>query len=86
MAVLERLFGEANVRFENDQVVWRALQAYKNTASADEAGTAKGAGFADALIVFKARKTVSDAGDVLTGAYTFDAAMQKIPQTDTALK
>lgn len=81
VAALERLFGEPNIRFENDQVVWRALQACKNTALTDVAGTAKGAGFADALIVFKARQTASDAGDVLTGVYTFDTAMQKLPHT-----
>lgn len=79
VAILERLFNEPNIRFEDDQVVWRALQAYKNAASADEAGLAKGAGFADQLIVFKAQRTASDAGDALTGVYTFDAAMQKLP-------
>ena len=45
VTVLERLFSEPNIRFEDDQVVWRALQAYRSTASADEARSAKGAGF-----------------------------------------
>ena len=81
MAVLERLFAEPNVRFEDNQVVWRALQAYKNAAAADEPGLAKGAGFADALIVFKAQHAASDAGESLTGVYTFDAAMQQFPHT-----
>ena len=81
VAVLERLFAEPNVRFEHDHVVWRALQAYKNAAAADEAGLAKGAGFADALIVFKAQHAASDAGEVLTAVYTFDAAMQQFPHT-----
>ena len=81
VAVLERLFAEPNVRFEHDHVVWRALQAYKYAAAADEAGLAKAAGFADALIVFKAQHTASDAGEPLTGVYTFDAAMQQFPHT-----
>ena len=81
VAVLERLFAEPNVRFEDNQVVWRALQAYKNAAAADEPGLAKGAGFADALIVFKAQHAASDAGESLTGVYTFDAAMQQFPHT-----
>ena len=76
VAVLERLFGERNVRFEDDRVVWRALQAYKTAA-----GSAKGAGFADALIVFKALRAASDAGEALTGVHSFDAAMQRLPHT-----
>ena len=45
------------------------------------AGPAKGAGFADALIAFKALRTALDAGEALTGVYTFDAAMQRLPHT-----
>ena len=81
VAVLERLFSEPNIRFEDDQVVWRALQAYRSTAPADEAGSGKGAGFADALIVFKALRTASDADESLSGVYTFDAAMGRLPYT-----
>ena len=81
VAVLERLFSEPNIRFEDDQVVWRALQAYRSAAPADEARPAKGAGFADALIVFKALRAASDAGEVLNGVYTLDAAMQRLPHT-----
>ncbi len=81
VAVLERLFSEPNVRFEDDQAVWRALQAYRSTAPADEAGSAKGAGFADALIVFKALRAASDSDETLNGVYTFDAAMGRLPHT-----
>ena len=81
VAVIEQLFSEPNIRFEDDQVVWRALQAYKNAAVADEARSAKGAGFADALIVFKALRAASDAGETLNGVYTFDAAMGRLPRT-----
>ena len=78
-AVLERLFGEPHVRFEDDQVVWRALQAYRSARTAGEAGSAKGAGFADALIVFKARRAAADSDEALTGVHTFDAAMGRLP-------
>ncbi len=81
VAVLKRPFGEPNIRFGNDQVVWRALQACRKTASTDEAGTVKGGGFADALIVFKARHTASDAGDVVIGVDAFDTATQELPHT-----
>ena len=81
VAVLERLFSEPNIRFEDDQVVWRALQAYRSAAPADEARSAKGAGFADALIVFKALRVASDTGERLNGVCTFDAAMRRLPHT-----
>ncbi len=81
VTVLERLFSEPNIRFEDDQVVWRALQAYRSATPAGGAGLAKGAGFADALIVYKALRAASDAGEVLKGVYTFDAAMQRLPHT-----
>ena len=76
VAVLERLFREPGIRFEDDQTVWRALQAYKTSAAA-----AKGAGFADALIVFKARRSAAEAGEALNGVYTFDRAMRRFPHT-----
>ena len=84
LAVLERLFAEPNVRFEDDRVVWHALQSYKGAAAEGLAGSAKGAGFADALIVFKALRTAAAAGEALTGVYTFDAAMRQLPHTASA--
>ena len=81
VGAIERLFSEPNIRFEDDQVVWRALQAYRCVGSAGEPRPVKGAGFADALIVFKALRTASDAGETLTDVYTFDTAMQRLPHT-----
>ena len=81
VSVLERLFSEPNIRFEDDQVVWRALQAYRNAASAGGAPPAKGAGFPDALIVFKTLRLAADRGGSLNAVYTFDAAMQSLPHT-----
>ena len=81
VAVLERLFSEPNIRFEDDRVVWRALQVYRSATPADEARSMKGAGFADALVVFKAQQTASDSGERFDGVYTFDAAMGRLPHT-----
>lgn len=81
VAVIERLFSEPNICFEDDQVVWRALQAYRGSESAGEAVSAQGAGFADALILFKAMQVASDSGDALKAVYTFDSAMQGFPHT-----
>ena len=81
VSILGRLFSEPNIRFEDDQVVWRALQAYRKAAAAGEAHLAKGAGFPDALIVFMALRFASDDGESLNAVYTFDAAMQSLPHT-----
>lgn len=79
VAVIERLFGEPNIRFEDDQVVWRALQAFRDDEPAGEGAPKQGAGFADALIAFKALQVASNAGEVLRAVYTFDSAMQGFP-------
>ncbi len=79
-ATLERLFSDPYIRFEDDRAVWRALQAFRSAASADETGSARSIGFADALIVYKTMQAASDEGEELT-AYTFDAAMQRLPHT-----
>ena len=79
VAVVERLFSEPDIRFEDDQVVWRALHAYRGEGKAGETGPTGHAGFADALIVFKALRTAASHGEPLDGVYTFDAAMQRLP-------
>ena len=79
VAVLERLFSEPGIRFEDDQVVWRALHAYRSDRAAGETGATGHIGFADALIVFKALRTAASDGERLDGVYTFDAAMQRLP-------
>ena len=70
IAVVDKLLQEPTVRFEDDEVVWSALQAYRET----------GADFADALIVHKALKTATLGHEVDT-VYTFDAAALQLPHT-----
>ena len=78
VGVIERLFSEPNVRFEDDQVVWRTLRAYRNVTAGDGGSTAQ-IGFADALIVSKAQQVAAAAGDALNAVYTFDKAMRHLP-------
>lgn len=73
--VIQTLFQEPNIRFENGQVVWLALNDYRNVKSAK----GKEADFADALIVNKARYIAENQGHSFSGSYTFDRASQKIP-------
>ena len=79
VAVLERLFSEPSIRFEDDEVVWRSLHAYRSDGATEATASAKLVGFADALIVFKALRTAASDGELLDGVYTFDAAMQRLP-------
>lgn len=58
------------MRFENDQVIFSTLQAYRETD----------ADFADALIVHKALKT-APVDDGLQAVYTFDAGALQLPHT-----
>ena len=83
VAVLERLFGEPNIRFEDDQVVWRALQAYRNAAPVKGGRLEKEVGFAVTLIVFKALRVASTAGEELNAVYTFDVALQNLPRAES---
>ena len=70
IAVVDNLLQEPKVRFEDDEVIWSALQAYRETD----------ADFADALIVYKAQKAVP-IGDELKAVYTFDTAALQLPNT-----
>jgi hypothetical protein len=69
------LFKEPNTRFENGQVVWLALNDYRNAQPI----SGKVADFSDALIANKAKFIASDKSDDLAGVYTFNIAAQQLP-------
>lgn len=68
--LINNLLQDSNVRFEDDEVVWSALQAFRGTE----------ADFADALILCKARKTAVEE-DELSAFYTFNDAALQLPDT-----
>lgn len=68
--VIKALFQEPNIRFEDGQATWTALDQYRKSSGAD---------FADALIVNKAKLIASKLGESFEGVYTFDKAAQKLP-------
>jgi len=67
-SVIQALFKEPNIRFENSQTVWQALNDYRES----------NADFADALIVNKGRSTINNKGEKFSGFYTFDKEAQKL--------
>lgn len=81
ITVVEGLFRESNIRFEDAPTVWRALHDYRTAESVKVGGKRKNADFADALIVNKARLVAQSASDQLDGVYTFDAGARAIGGT-----
>lgn len=77
VTMIQALFKEPNIRFENGQVVWLALNDYRNAQPIN----GKLADFSDALIVNKAKFIASDMSDELGGVYTFDIAARQLPGT-----
>ena len=77
IAVIQALFKEPNIRFEDGQTVWMALNDYRKAKSIG----GKEAGFSDALIVNKAKFMASNQKADFGGVYTFDVAAQRLPGT-----
>lgn len=69
IVAIESLLEEPFVEFEDNRVIWRALQTYRETD----------AGFADALVVQKALSVALKNGRELQAMYTFDAAALELP-------
>jgi len=79
--LLNSLFEEPNICFEDGQTVWRALNDYRQAEPIKVGNKKKEADFPDALIVNKAKFCATEKGEELTGIYTFDLAAQLIPGT-----
>ena len=75
IGVVQALFEESNIRFEDGQVVWMALNDYRKTNPV----RGKVADFADALIVNKAKFTANSLKISFCGSYTFDKTAQALP-------
>lgn len=76
--VINLLFEEPNVTFEDGQSVWRALGDYKCAKPVKVGGKKKEADFPDALIINKARFSAASKSSEFLGMYTFDVAAQEI--------
>ena len=78
VAVVDALFQEPNILFEESQVVWQALNDYRHAKKIK----GKETDFADALIVNKAKFLANEKSQKLEGVYTFDVAAQSLPGTN----
>ncbi|KEQ16278.1 PIN domain-containing protein [Endozoicomonas numazuensis] len=79
LAVIDRLFRERNIRFEEGQVIWRAYRDFAEAVPVKIAGgKKKWPDFADILIINKARHMAEAERETFEGAFTFDIAAQQI--------
>ena len=79
--VVNALFEEANICFEDGQTVWRALNDYRQAMPVNVGTKKREADFPDALVVNKAKYCTEERGETFDGIYTFDRAAQVIPGT-----
>ena len=79
--VINALFEEPNIIFEDGQTVWQSLKEYKNARPVKVGGKKKYPDFPDTLIVNKAKHQARKLRQTLKGVYTFDVAAQQIPGT-----
>ncbi len=79
--VINTLFAEPNIIFEDGQTIWRALSDYKQAKTIKVGNKRKEADFPDALIINKALYVANTLNESLDGVYTFDLALQTLPGT-----
>lgn len=81
ISLINSLFRERSIVFENPQAVWAALRDFQEERPSHDQKTGeklKLPDFADTLIINKARQTAKQKDDILTGVYTFDTGAQRI--------
>ena len=81
IAILNGLFEEPYIVFENPNVVWAALNDYRKAKPVKVGGKNKVADFPDALIVNKARYIANSQSKPFENVYTFDQAALAIEGT-----
>ncbi len=79
--VINALFEEPNILFEDGQTIWRSMNDYKKAKIIKSGGKKKEADFPDALIVNKSKTIAQSRKQQMEGVYTFDVAAQEIPGT-----
>ncbi|MGB5458282.1 MAG: type II toxin-antitoxin system VapC family toxin [Gammaproteobacteria bacterium] len=76
--VVEQLFKEPNIVFEDGQTVWRALHDTRSAEPIKVGSKTKDADFADALILEKAKYDCDRKDEKFDGLFSFDVAAQQI--------
>jgi len=77
LRVIDGLFKEPDITFEDGQSVWRAYNAIRGSAPIKLGTKKKDVDFADALILEKSKYDANRKGKSFGGLYTVDAAVQQ---------
>jgi len=78
LLVLDELFKEPNLFFEDGKTVWRALHGYRSASPIKAGSKKKDADFADVLILEKSKYDCNRKGELFKGMYSFDVAAQQV--------
>lgn len=78
LTVIEQIFKEPNLTFEDGQTVWRALNNYRSAQAVKVGTKKKDVDFADVLILEKSKYESDRKKESFDGLYTFDVAAQQI--------
>ncbi len=78
LLVIDQLFKEPNLTFEDGQTVWRALNDFRFTQPVKVGTKKKDADFSDALILEKSKYDTTRKNEHFDGLYTFDVAAQQL--------
>ena len=79
--VINRLFEEPNIIFENNAIIWRSLQDFRFAKRIKVGSKKKTADFPDILIIHKAKLIATRLNEDFNGVYTFDKAALEINGT-----
>jgi len=81
ISIVNALFEEKNICFENPQIIWQTLNDYRQTKSIKVGNKHRYADFADALIINRAKLYALENKKNLEGIYTFDKAALELDGT-----
>jgi predicted nucleic-acid-binding protein len=81
VSVINALFEEPNIRFEDGQTIWRSLNDFRKADSVKVGKKKKVADFPDVLIVNKSKYRARLSDESFEGLFTFDIAAQEIDGT-----
>ncbi len=80
LIVIDSLFKEPNISFEDGQTVWRAYHRYRSAQPVKVGKKKKIADFPDALILEKAKYNAVEKHESFSGFYSFDLALQQFDE------
>ncbi len=75
--VIEQIFKEPNITFEEGQTLWRAYNTFRESRPVKVGSKKKDADFSDALILEKAKYDAERKGQSFSGLYSFDSTVQQ---------